>query len=296
MSSGNIQGAFRGAFTAGLFYGAGSFANDMLASEVSANAGTMSEAAELAGNSVWAHGGIGRAGLHAIAGCAGALAGGKCGPGALSAGFAEVAGPYLRNDNMVTAVLSRALVGGIASELGGGKFANGAMTASFGYLFNELAHSTSCEQRGYNCFSLSSEGRQSIQRHEGLRLTVYDDGAGFPTVGWGHLVLAMDGLVLGEKISLQRAEQLFDQDIARFISSTNRLIPFGSTQSQFDAAVSLMYNIGESAFARSTLLKSWYAGDFEAVSLNWLDWNRAGGKVWPGLTKRREDELRTFKK
>jgi RHS repeat-associated protein len=305
ISSGNIQGAFRGAASAALFFGAGSLADGLAASagaEAGAATGAPFDSSDFASasahgsaNSIAASGGIGRAGLHAIAGCIGALGGGKCGAGALSAAFGELAGPMIPGGK-VEGLIGRAIVGGISAELGGGKFANGAMTASFGYLFNELAHSTSCQQRGHNCFSLSADGRAAIQKHEGFRLTVYDDGAGFPTVGWGHLVLPSDALGLGETISRQRAEQLFDQDIARFISATNRLIPFGATQSQFDATVSLMYNIGESAFSRSTLLKSWYAGDFDAVSSNWLDWNRAGGKVWPGLTRRREDELRTFRK
>jgi hypothetical protein len=147
ISSGNIQGAFRGALSAGLLYGAGSLAGDLQSGAATA----AGEAAEAAGGqygsafsnahetSIMAHGGIGRAGLHAIAGCVGALGGGKCGPGALSAGFAEFAGPKL-DGLKIPGIVSRAIVGGIAAELGGGKFANGAMTASFGYLFNCLSH------------------------------------------------------------------------------------------------------------------------------------------------------------
>jgi hypothetical protein len=104
-----------------------------------AELGTMGDSSR-----VFAHGGIGRAGLHAIAGCAGSAAGGgKCGSGALSAGFAEFAGP--RFDSIgAPAIVSRMFVGGIAAELGGGKFANGAMTAAFGYLFNECAPTRMC--------------------------------------------------------------------------------------------------------------------------------------------------------
>jgi RHS repeat-associated protein len=158
VSTGNIQGAIRGGISAGLFFGAGSIA-DGLAGADGAAAGNASgapfDSSDFASasthgsaNSVWAHGGIGRAGLHAIAGCAGALGGGKCGSGALSAGFAEFAGPKL-DGLKVPGIVSRVIVGGIASELGGGKFANGAMTAAFGYLFNQWAHMFPSLQQQY---------------------------------------------------------------------------------------------------------------------------------------------------
>jgi RHS repeat-associated protein len=156
ISTGTLRGAFQGAGTALLFYGAGTIAGNLAAAEGTAAAiasGDVMNGTEIAGgvaeaNSIWAHGGIGRAGLHAIAGCVGALAGGKCGSGALSAGFAEFAGPKLDAIG-APGIVSRVIVGGIASELGGGKFANGAMTAAFGYLFNELVHLTTATQRGY---------------------------------------------------------------------------------------------------------------------------------------------------
>jgi hypothetical protein len=149
ISSGNIQGAFRGAASAALFFGAGSLADGLAASagaEAGAATGAPFDSSDFASasahgsaNSIAASGGIGRAGLHAIAGCIGALGGGKCGAGALSAAFGELAGPMIPGGK-VEGLIGRAIVGGIAAELGGGKFANGAMTASFGYLFNLLSH------------------------------------------------------------------------------------------------------------------------------------------------------------
>jgi RHS repeat-associated protein len=154
ISSGNIQGAFRGALSAGLFFAAGSIAG-ALQTGAALEAGNAAGAAggdsvgaflESQQTSIFADGGIGRAGLHAIAGCVGAVAGGaKCGSGALSAAFAEFAGPKLPGGK-IEGLVSRAIVGGIASELGGGKFANGAITASFGYLFNCVSHRGTCGQ------------------------------------------------------------------------------------------------------------------------------------------------------
>jgi len=83
---------------------------------------------------------LARVGAHAVAGCIGASAsGGDCGSGALSAGFAQFAGPRLPNLGDYGNAIARAILGGTASVLGGGKFESGAMTGAFGYLFNEMA-------------------------------------------------------------------------------------------------------------------------------------------------------------
>ena len=66
------------------------------------------------------------------------------------------------------------------------------------------------------------------------------------------------------------------------------------TQSQFDAMVSLAYNIGAGAFLKSTLLKKVNAGDFAGAGEQFLRWNKAGGKEVLGLTKRREREKQLF--
>jgi hypothetical protein len=71
-----------------------------------------------------------------------AAAGGSCGAGAASAGFAEAAGAFLPLPrDRYGGTIARGIIGGIASALGGGKFANGAVTAAFGYLYNHLQHS-----------------------------------------------------------------------------------------------------------------------------------------------------------
>ncbi len=132
ISGGNTQSALQGAFTAGLFFGAGSLA----------------DAASSAGMSGFGDGGVGRAALHAAVGCAsGAAAGGSCGRGAASAGFAEFAGSRVGGKfsewfgkNDFSEISARALVGGIASRIGGGRFENGALTAAFGYLYNCKYH------------------------------------------------------------------------------------------------------------------------------------------------------------
>jgi hypothetical protein len=110
VQSGTFNGAAQGLFSAALFFGAG----------------------ELGGGVI----------QHAVAGCiSGVAAGGKCGPGALSAGFAEFAGHVLPlTGDFVGDLIARMVAGGTASVIGGGKFDNGAFTGAFGYLFNCLQH------------------------------------------------------------------------------------------------------------------------------------------------------------
>ena len=77
---------------------------------------------------------------HAAVGCGSAVAsGGKCGPGALSAGAGSFVGPMVENAGFYGGLVITSTVGGLASVAGGGKFGNGAVTAAFGYLFNQMA-------------------------------------------------------------------------------------------------------------------------------------------------------------
>jgi hypothetical protein len=92
----------------------------------------------------WAPGSFGSVMAHAAVGCASAAAsGGKCGQGALAAGFGEFATgnlPTAFNGVPAYEMAYVSAVGGTASVLGGGKFANGAATAAFGYMYNDLMH------------------------------------------------------------------------------------------------------------------------------------------------------------
>lgn len=118
-SGGDFKAGLQGAFSASLFFGAGSFSQYQ----------------------GWLDGDLGKVLAHAAAGCVGAAAGGgSCGSGALSAGFAEGVGGNLKYESPAADFIMRTVIGGTASVLGGGKFANGAQTAAFGYLFNHCAH------------------------------------------------------------------------------------------------------------------------------------------------------------
>jgi RHS repeat-associated protein len=131
-----------GGLSSGTLRGAGSSALSAFGFAVAGNiAGELFESSTGDTKAIWAEGGIGRAGLHALAGCAGSLSsGGKCGPAAASAAFSEWAGAKLDHGNETIALITRMIIGGVSSKLGGGKFAHGAMTGAYGYLFNNDLH------------------------------------------------------------------------------------------------------------------------------------------------------------
>ena len=130
IASGSFEGGLQGAFTAGMFYGAGD-----LISGTGAFAGGAPISDKFA-----------QAAVHGVVGCVTSVAGGgRCGPGAMAAAFSKFAtvNGFVGQD-VVSGTITSAIVGGTASVLGGGKFANGATTGAFGYLFNCLNHPGVC--------------------------------------------------------------------------------------------------------------------------------------------------------
>ena len=100
---------------------------------------------------------------------------------------------------------------------------------------------------------ISQEGiDQLIKSYEGLSLKPYFCPAGKLTIGYGHVMLKGEKI---EPITLQQAEQLLLNDLSKFNQAVNDLVKVPINQSQFDALVSLCYNIGIEAFKQSTLLK-----------------------------------------
>jgi lysozyme len=136
----------------------------------------------------------------------------------------------------------------------------------------------------------------SIAMYEGYSGRAYDDGVGVQTVGFGS-TRKEDGTPVkpGDAVTPQRAVVMLARDadrIAREIATCIGDVPL--YQHEWDAFVSLSYNIGPSAFCRSTVLRRIkqqppdYAGACEAIKV----WTKAGGRDLPGLVKRREAEYR----
>ena len=143
---------------------------------------------------------------------------------------------------------------------------------------------------------ISSRGLELIKEFEGFSSSAYLDVVNIPTIGWGNTFYE-DGtkVKLGDQISKTDALKLLEVVANRdFADKIFPYIKVKVTQSQFDAMVSLAYNIGTGAFLKSTLLKKVNAGDFIGASEEFLRWNKAGGKEVLGLTRRREREKQLF--
>lgn len=136
-------------------------------------------------------------------------------------------------------------------------------------------------------------GLDLVRHAEGCVLSVYLDSVGLPTVGVGHLVRDADGLTVGDAISSERANEFLQHDLADAASAVDRNCPHLS-QNEFDACVSLTFNIGGEAFGRSTLRRMITAGNIPGAAEQFEVWNRAGNTHPRGLTIRRSLERDLF--
>lgn len=151
---------------------------------------------------------------------------------------------------------------------------------------------------------LDAKGRVFIQAREALRLTAYPDVKGVPTIGYGTTVYPGGKSVkIGDKCTKQQAEDYFTHDSIEFENAVNDHVLTISllTQNQFNALVSLTYNIGENGFADSTICKvvnSAKRNDVNVVSDAFLRWIkiRKDGKliVVDGLVTRRKKEIELY--
>ncbi|KRJ17880.1 lysozyme [Acinetobacter pittii] len=143
----------------------------------------------------------------------------------------------------------------------------------------------------------SDVGVDLISSFEGTQFTAYDDGVGIWTIGTGTTVYPNGVKVKkGDACTAEQAKTYFKHDLAKFEKTVNESVTVPLTQNQFDALVSLTYNIGSGAFNNSTLLKKLNKGDYQGAADQFLAWKKAGGKVLPGLVRRREAERALFLK
>lgn len=142
---------------------------------------------------------------------------------------------------------------------------------------------------------ISESGIAYLKLHEGLRLNAYRDVAGLWTIGYGHLIkLPEEKGLLDYRISLELADKFLREDVQTAEDCVNKAVKVTLTQGQFDALVSFTYNLGCGALNRSTLLALLNKGDYGGAAEQFLRWDKAGGKPWPGLTKRRQQERKMF--
>lgn len=141
----------------------------------------------------------------------------------------------------------------------------------------------------------SDKGIDLIKQFEGCKLTAYQDSVGVWTIGYGW-TQPVDGKPIraGMTIKQETAERLLKTGLVSYESDVSRLVKVGLTQGQFDALVSFTYNLGARSLSTSTLLRKLNSGDYAGAADEFLRWNKAGGKVLNGLTRRREAERALF--
>ena len=154
---------------------------------------------------------------------------------------------------------------------------------------------------------VSQRCKEMIKHHEGVRLKPYRCPAKLWTVGVGHVLYPDQGrLPLDQrdayplKAEDQRAfsgaevDGILGADLQRFEAGIAKLFPVVLTQGQNDALVSFSFNLGLGGVQRSTLRQKVLRGEIEEASNEFLKFTRGGGKILPGLVKRRQDERALF--
>ena len=137
--------------------------------------------------------------------------------------------------------------------------------------------------------AVSAAALVGIAVHEGYSDTPYLDTVGVPTIGFGRT----EDVRPGEVTTPQRELVSVLRDLEGRKAAIERCVTVPLYQHELDAYMSLAYNIGTGAFCGSTLVKKVNAGDYAGACREILRWNRAGGRVLAGLTKRRQAEYRT---
>ena len=145
--------------------------------------------------------------------------------------------------------------------------------------------------------SVSNLGVDLICGFEGKRLVAYDDGVGVWTIGFGTTIYP-NGIKVkkGDTCTEAQAKSYMAHDLKKFEQAVNGAVNIPLNQNQFDALVSLAYNIGTGAFNKSTLVKKLNAGDIRGAADQFDVWVNAGGKRMQGLVNRRAKEKELFLK
>ena len=146
-----------------------------------------------------------------------------------------------------------------------------------------------------------------IKHHEGVRFKPYRCPARLFTIGVGHVLYPDQGrLPLDQRDAFQlkakdnrtfskaEVDGLLNTDLIRFEVGVARLFPMVLTQNQNDALVSFAFNLGLGGLQRSTLRSKVLRGETQEAADEFLKFTRGGGKILPGLVKRRNDERALF--
>jgi lysozyme len=144
---------------------------------------------------------------------------------------------------------------------------------------------------------LDESGYKLIQEFEGLSLVPYLCSAKVATIAYGSTFYPSGKKVTmqDQPISLATAKWMLKETADKFATDVDKLIKSKLTQNQFNALVSFAFNLGISSLGRSTLLKKVKINPNDpTIAAEFAKWNKAGGKVLNGLTKRRAKEAKLY--
>jgi lysozyme len=128
-----------------------------------------------------------------------------------------------------------------------------------------------------------------LKKFEGCKLKAYRCPANVCTIGYGHTSAAGAPMVNdGMTITQAQAEDILKRDIVKYEIAVMDLVKVKLTQNQFDVLTDFAYNAGVGNLKSSTMLKKVNAGDLDAVPAELMKWTKGGGKVLPGLVRRRQ--------
>ena len=161
---------------------------------------------------------------------------------------------------------------------------------------------------------MSAKGRQDVCHHEGIRKKPYLDSILLWTTGVGHLIAPIEQqkMTLDQRKEAKKAgklpcpaewnrtltdaevDQILQDDLARFERGVLRYCSANLTQGRFDALVSFAFNAGLGALQKSSIRMKHNRGDFDGAADAFLLYRMAGGRVEPGLVRRRNDERAVY--
>mgnify|MGYP007100114324 CR=1 FL=1 len=136
----------------------------------------------------------------------------------------------------------------------------------------------------------SQRGLDLIKQFEGFRSEAYRDVVGVLTIGYGFTSNVREGDTMTKaQANARLARELSGYELAVKVATDGQC-----NQNQFDALVSFCWNVGIEGMQRSSVIKAHRRGDYQAAARAFGLWNKAGGKVWPGLTRRRAAEAALY--
>lgn len=139
---------------------------------------------------------------------------------------------------------------------------------------------------------MSDDGRKRLEAREGLRLKAYRDVVGVWTIGVGHTAAAgAPSPKEGMTITAAEADDIFKRDLVQYEDAVSEAVKVPLNQNQFDALVSLTFNIGVGAFKRSSVVKRLNAGDYDGAAKAFMLWSKPAQ-----IIGRRASEMLQFKK